>query len=161
MVKIALNIKANLDNIEELKPCGPDFRWCVQFTCSNCGEKSDKWNYISLSDQVPAEHGRDVFHFSCKCKLCSRVNTVTILGDSVKSYGVEDLEKFKRIVVFDCRGIEPSNFSAREGWIAKAIDGGKEFRDVDLSEGEWADYCDKIQQPVGIYEIEHNFERIK
>ncbi|XP_011299106.1 UPF0587 protein C1orf123 homolog [Fopius arisanus] len=161
MVKIALKIRANLENIQELRPCGADFRWCLKFTCSNCGEKSDKWNYISLSDEITADHGRDVINFSCKCKLCSRVNTMTIMGDSLGFYDVDDQGKLKKIVIFDCRGLEPSDFSPREGWIAKAIDDGKEFRDVDLSEGEWADYCDKIKQPVGIYDIEHNFERIK
>uniref|UniRef100_A0A6V7M9A8 CXXC motif containing zinc binding protein n=1 Tax=Bracon brevicornis TaxID=1563983 RepID=A0A6V7M9A8_9HYME len=161
MVKIALSIKAQLENIEELKPCGPEFRWCLKFTCSNCGEKSDKWNYLSLSDEVASEHGKDTLHFSYKCKLCSRVNTVSILEDSIKSYGADDVGTFKRIVVFDCRGIEPTDFSAREGWIAKAIENGKVFKDVDLSDNEWADYCDKINQPVGIYEIEHNFERVK
>ncbi|KAK2578576.1 hypothetical protein KPH14_012010 [Odynerus spinipes] len=58
-------------------------------------------------------------------------------------------------------GLEPCDFSAREGWIAKAANGGKEFTDVDLSEGEWVEYCDITNQPVGIYEIEFRFERVK
>lgn len=86
---------------------------------------------------------------------------MAIIEDSVGSFTMDDQGQFKTIVVFDCRGIEPSDFSAREGWVAKAMDGGKEFTDVDLSEGEWEDYCDKIMEPVGIYEIQHRFERIK
>lgn len=86
---------------------------------------------------------------------------MTILEDSVKPFLAKDQGTFKTIVVFDCRGIELKDFSAREGWIAKAINDGKEFTDVDLSEGEWADYCDKIKEPVGIYEIVHRFERMK
>ncbi|XP_034938496.1 CXXC motif containing zinc binding protein [Chelonus insularis] len=161
MVKIALRVKATLENIEELKPFGPEFRWCLKFTCSNCGEKSEKWNYVSLSDEVPAQHGKDTYHFSSKCKLCSRVNTVSIIKDSIKSYTIDDQDTFKPLVVFDCRGVEPIDFSARDGWTAKAIDGGKEFTDVDLTENSWAEYCDKIKQPVAIYEIEHTFDRVK
>lgn len=161
MVKIALQVKANLENVEELKPLGPDFRWCFKFTCSNCGEKSEKWNYLSLNDEISAQHERDTHNFSSKCKLCSRVNTVTIISESINSYTADDQNKFKTLVILDCRGIEPCDFSAREGWLAKTIDNGKTFDDVDLSEGEWADYCDKTNQPVGIYEIEHKFERIK
>lgn len=160
MVKFALNIKANLENIETLKPCGPDFNFWLKFTCSNCGEQSDKWNNISLSEEVSSDHGKDILHFSCKCKLCLRVNNLTILKDSIGSFKDDD-QGFKRIAVFDCRGLEPTDFSARDGWIAKAIDNGKEFVDVDLSDGEWVDYCDVIGQPVGVYEIESNFERIK
>lgn len=161
MVKIALQIKATLENIEEVQPSGPEFRWYLKFTCCNCGEVSEKWNYASLDESKPCARGNMVNHFVSKCKLCARENSMTILEDSVKPFLAKDQGTFKTIVVFDCRGIELKDFSAREGWIAKAINDGKEFTDVDLSEGEWADYCDKIKEPVGIYEIVHRFERMK
>lgn len=161
MVRIALQIKVTFENVQELKPSGPEFRWYLKFTCSSCGETSDKWNYASISDSIPAQHGSAVNHFVSKCKLCSRENSMKIIEDSIKSYNVNDQNKFKTIIALDCRGLEPTDFSAREGWVVKAIDGGKEFENVDLSEGEWVDYCDKINKPVGVYEIEHKFERIK
>ncbi|XP_012149328.1 CXXC motif containing zinc binding protein [Megachile rotundata] len=161
MVKIALQIKVTLENIQELRPSGPEFRWYFKFCCSNCGEVSEKWNYVSLNESIPAQRGNAVNHIVIKCKLCSRENSLTILEDSIKPYIADDQDKFQTIATFDCRGLEPTDFSAREGWIAKAIDDGKEFTDVDLSDGEWADYCDKIKEPVGIYQIEHKFARIK
>lgn len=160
MVKIALQLKATLDNIAELKPSGPEFRWYLKFTCCNCGEKSDKWNYVSLDESTKAQRGSAVNHFASKCKLCLRENTMTILEESIKPYTDADQGKFATIVAFDCRGIEPCDFSAEEGWIAKVSE-GTEFRNVDLSEGEWVEYCDKIKQPVGVFEIEHQFQRIK
>ncbi|XP_076228808.1 CXXC motif containing zinc binding protein [Nomia melanderi] len=72
-----------------------------------------------------------------------------------------DQENFQTVAAFDCRGLEPCDFSARRGWVVKAIDNGSTFTDVDLTEGEWADYCQKIEKPVSIYEIEHRFERMK
>lgn len=38
--------------------------------------------------------------------------------------------------------------------------GGTVFEkaDVDLSEGDWTDYCEKSSLPVSIMEIEHRFE---
>lgn len=161
MVKIALQFRATFLNIEELKTSGTSFRWYLKFKCCNCGEESEKWNYVSLDESIPVTKGKAVDNFVSKCKLCSRENSMAILKDSIKSFTSDDQGKFKTLVVFDCRGIEPSDFSAREGWVAKAIDNGNEFTDVDLSEGEWAEYCDKIKQPVGIFEIEHKFERIK
>ncbi|XP_033219448.1 UPF0587 protein GA18326 [Belonocnema kinseyi] len=161
MVKISLQIKATLENIEELKPSGPEFRWYLKFTCNSCGEVSQKWNYVSSDNYTPSIPNRNsVHHLTIKCKLCSRENSTTIIENSIKSYTAEDLGKFKEIVTFDCRGITPNDFSPREGWIVKTSDGGKEFRDVDLSEGEWVEYCDKTNKAVGIYEIESNFERI-
>ncbi|XP_014225921.1 UPF0587 protein C1orf123 homolog [Trichogramma pretiosum] len=162
MVKIALKLKANLENIESLCPAtSPDFRWYLKFTCNNCGEMSSKWNYASLSEETPAQRGSAVNHFVTKCKLCGRDNSLTILQETVRGIVAESCGEFRQVAVFDCRGLEPKEFSAREGWVAKAVDGGKTFNEVDLSEGEWADYCDKINQPVGVYEIEHKFERVK
>lgn len=114
-----------------------------------------------FSESTPAPRGNVVHHFVIKCKLCSRENSMTIIEDSVKSYTEEDQGKLKTIVVMDCRGLEPKEFSPRDGWVAKASNGGKTFDEVDLSDGTWADYCDKINLPVGIYDIEHSFERIK
>ncbi|XP_015587324.1 UPF0587 protein C1orf123 homolog [Cephus cinctus] len=161
MVKIALFLKANLDSIEELKPLGPDFQWCLKFKCSNCDEVLEKWQYMSLSVFTRSPRGNMVNHFVSKCKLCHRENSMTILEDTIQSYTIDDNGEFKQMVVFDCRGIEPIDFSPGEGWYARAVSEGKEFEDVDLSEGEWADYCDKTKTPCGIFEIEHKFEKVK
>ncbi|XP_043259789.1 CXXC motif containing zinc binding protein [Colletes gigas] len=161
MVKIALKIKATLQSIDEVKPSGQDFRWYLKFTCSSCGEKSEKWNYASLSESTPLQKRNAVTHFTSKCKLCSRENSMSILEDTVKSYKIEKEGEFQTIVVFDCRGFEPNDFSPRDGWIAKTENHGTTFTDVDLSEGEWSNYCVKTKQVVGIYEVEHKFERVK
>lgn len=162
MVKIALRLKANLENVESLDPSpNPDFRWYLKFACNNCGEVSSKWNYVSLVEETPAQRGSAVNHFVNKCKLCARENSLTIVPDTIGGITADSCSQFKTVLVMDCRGLEPREFSAREGWVVKAADGGKTFTDVDLGEGEWADYCDKTNQPVGVYEIEHSFERVK
>lgn len=60
----------------------------------------------------------------------------------------------KPIVSFDCRGIEPIKFQPGDGWIVKIEGSGKVFKDIDLTEKEWVEYDEKIQQSVGIYEFE-------
>ncbi|XP_014208076.1 UPF0587 protein C1orf123 homolog [Copidosoma floridanum] len=160
MVKIGLQVKANLENIESLKPQEESFKWYMKFACNNCGEVSSKWNYIMLEDEKPAQRGSGVTHYVTKCKLCARENSLTILPDTISEIKADTCDQFKTIVVFDCRGLEPKDFSAREGWIA-SVDGGTTFNNVDLSEGDWADYCDKTKQPVSISCIEHNFVRVK
>ncbi|XP_011869451.1 PREDICTED: UPF0587 protein C1orf123 homolog [Vollenhovia emeryi] len=161
MVKMALQITCRLDNVEELRPCESGFRWCLKFNCGNCGESSDKWNCPCADEPIPAQRGSGVNHFVCKCKLCSRENSMAIIEDSVQPFTARDQGEFKTIVVFDCRGLEPSDFAAREGWTVEAANGGTEFNNVDLTEGEWEDYCDKIKEPIGIYDIQHRFKRIK
>lgn len=161
MVKIGIQIKATLENIEELKASGQEFSWCLKFTCSNCGEVSGKWNDVSLSEEFKESHGKSVSHFVNKCKMCTRVNSVSILADTIKPYTSKSEGSFETIVVFDCRGMEPTDFWARGGWTAKAKENGDTFNEVDLTEGDWADYCEKTKQPVSISEIEHKFVRIK
>lgn len=42
-------------------------------------------------------------------------------------------------------------------WIVTS-GGGKKFEDVDLSEKEWCEYCEKSDASVGIYGLESKFE---
>lgn len=69
--------------------------------------------------------------------------------------------KFKGIVSFDCRGVEPTAFSPRSGWIVKSADGGQVFEDVDLSDDDWVEYDQKNKVSVGVYEFETNFIKLK
>lgn len=41
-----------------------------------------------------------------------------ILPETITSYNIEDTEKFKTIVVFDCRGYIPVEHEFTGGWIA-------------------------------------------
>ena len=63
-------------------------------------------------------------------QLCGRENSIDILADTVAKYNQEDNNKFKTIVVFDCRGLEPVEFSPRNGWRVSVDKNNK----VDLSQ---------------------------
>lgn len=112
MVKIGLQFKAFLEYVTELTAEGEDFRWYFKFKCANCGEIPDHYQYISRSESQPTKGGRGEANLVMKCKLCSRDNSIDILEDSVKSYDAADSNKFKTIVVFDCRYARPRTFLA-------------------------------------------------
>lgn len=76
-------------------------------------------------------------------------------------YTEEDSGKFKTIVVFDCRGAEPVDFSPRAGWIVHSANNGQTFDDVDLSEDDWVDFDDKNNNSVGVYEFASQFIKLK
>lgn len=61
--------------------------------------------------------------------MCSRENSIDIIKDSILPYDTS--ESFKTIVAFDCRGIEPVDFSPRVGFKAS---GEATFEDVSLTE---------------------------
>uniref|UniRef100_A0A8R1ICJ2 CXXC motif containing zinc binding protein n=1 Tax=Caenorhabditis japonica TaxID=281687 RepID=A0A8R1ICJ2_CAEJA len=96
-----------------------------------------------------------------KCKLCGRVNTLSILTDLFKSYKIEQNEKFQQIAVFDCRGLEPIDFDPRDEWTATSVETGSAFAEIDLSEKEWVDFDDKAMEAVEIGEMAVQFTTVR
>lgn len=80
---------------------------------------------------------------------------------SEAAYTADDAGKFKTIVAFDCRGVEPVEFSPRTGWLVKSADNGQAFDEVDLSEDDWVEYDNKNKVSIGIYEFESTFIKLK
>ncbi|XP_017770506.1 PREDICTED: UPF0587 protein GA18326 [Nicrophorus vespilloides] len=160
MVKISLRIKANLENISEVYTSHPEYTFLLKLKCLNCGEVSQKWQDVVESETQPTKTGKSETHYFAKCKLCSRENSLDIIEGSNGKFTLEHAGKFVNLVTFDCRGLEPVDFNPTGGWIAKT-EGGTVFEDVDLSEKEWVEYDDKLKLSVGIYELEHDFIKVK
>ena len=64
----------------------------------------------------------------------------------------------KTMLCLECRGLVPVR------WVA-GVDlqcvtaSGKRFNEVDLTDGDWADYDDEADEAVSITNAEHSFER--
>jgi len=160
MVKIALSIKAVLENVVEVKGLDDDFRYYLKLKCTSCGEVTDSWQYVCLAESVETKGGRGSASMVLKCKMCKRENHIDILKDTIKSYTIDDSESFKVVVAFECRGVEPIDYDFRSGWCVYS-DMNKIFEDVDLNEKEWYDYNDENNEPVSITEVEHQFKKLK
>ncbi|KAJ8274516.1 hypothetical protein COCON_G00091410 [Conger conger] len=143
MVKFGLQFKATLENITNLQPVGDDFRWFLKLKCGNCGEIPDKWQYVNLMDSVPLKGGGE--------------NSIDILKDTITPYNAEDSDRFKTMVQFECRGLEPVSFQPQAGFVAQGADSKTVFPEINLLEGDWTDYDEKIKESVGIYEVTHKF----
>ncbi|KAK4887751.1 hypothetical protein RN001_004022 [Aquatica leii] len=161
MVKINLQIKANLEFLEELYTSHPNFSFYFKIRCLNCGEASDKWHDVSELEKFGSENKHSESNFVAKCKLCGRENSLSIVKDSNGKFSNKHRNKFQTIVTFDCRGIEPIDFDPNSGWVAKVEDTGKLYHDIDLSEKEWVEYDSDIKQSIGIYDFEFQFVKAK
>jgi len=159
MVKIGLQISAQLENVTDLRAEGEDFRWYLKLKCSHCNEETTDFVYLSLQESQPLKGGRGSASLVLKCKLCAREHSIDILSDSLQSYTSDDVPLYKTVVVFDCRGVEPTAFEPRMGWQVKGTDSNSVFSNVDLTSLDWADYDEKSQQSVGIYELGSKFVR--
>lgn len=83
MVKIGLQIRATLENVDELETSHPNYPFFLKIKCSNCGEVSDKWHDLSESERTNEDSRNPKgFNFYMKCKLCSRENSIDIVEGS-------------------------------------------------------------------------------
>lgn len=84
MVKVALQIRATLDNVDELRTSYPDFTFYFKVKCTNCGEESDKWHDLNETDKFQEDNNSRTKGFSLymKCKMCSRENSIDIIPES-------------------------------------------------------------------------------
>ncbi|KAH8297005.1 hypothetical protein KR044_003213 [Drosophila immigrans] len=161
MVRVGLQISATLENIDKLET-DADYAFFFKLTCSNCGETSQKWHDVIESERVQQDsRNPDGFNFYMKCKMCGRENSMDVVEKSSVAYTSDDAGSFKTIVVFDCRGVEPVEFSPRSGWKVQSAENGQAFEDVDLSDDDWVEYDQKNNNSVGIYEFASKFIKLK
>ncbi|CAH0381565.1 unnamed protein product [Bemisia tabaci] len=158
MVKFNLMVKADLEQISEVYP-NDNFDWVVKVKCTGCNTDSEKWHDINEKNEITSDSkNKGTFHFSFKCKFCSRVGYLAISHEGAKKLTAEE-KNFVPLIAFDCRGLEPIDFQPAVGWVAVSDEGTK-FQDVSLADGEWCDYDEALGSPVGIYNIEHKFTRV-
>ncbi|GLJ21469.1 hypothetical protein SUGI_0396170 [Cryptomeria japonica] len=161
MVQFLLEIKAELENLTNFEPQGgcndPDFSYYFKLKCGNCGEVSQKETCVTLSEMVELPKGRGSAHLVQKCKFCSREGSVLMIGGRGRPYTIEDSENqaFVPIMLFDVRGYEPVDFVFKDGWKAVSISGTK-YNDINFLEGDFVEYDEKGQCPVGISEVKSN-----
>lgn len=79
MVKISLQINANLEQVEELYTSHPDYSFLLKIKCLSCGECPDTWHDVLESKTFPSKTGKSDTHYSAKCKLCGRENSLSII----------------------------------------------------------------------------------
>ncbi|KAK8918229.1 hypothetical protein KSP39_PZI022074 [Platanthera zijinensis] len=165
MVYYLLSIAADLDNLTDLQPRGgcddPTYPYYFKVKCEGCGETSLKESCVMLSEQVPLSTGKGVAHLVQKCKLCGREGNVQMITGHGQPLTLQQSqrEEYGKLMIFDSRGFEPTDFSFADGWKAQSI-AGTSF-DVDLSTGEFAEYDDKGKHPVGIVNVRAKFSIVR
>eukprot|EP00850_Spirogloea_muscicola_P008341 SM000044S15988 [mRNA] locus=s44:420753:421610:+ [translate_table: standard] len=167
MVLLLLRIRAELENVTDLQPEeGHTFR--VKVRCSSCNEESDKESMLTageeygtrLSASAPRQsRAVGATNLIQKCKFCGRTGTISILDGRGRPLTAEDSEagRFVPVLGMDCRGIQPVQFIPGDGWEAKGAESGTTFANIDLSDGDWSEYDEKLQLPVGISNVQHEF----
>uniref|UniRef100_A0A0E0C3M9 Uncharacterized protein n=1 Tax=Oryza meridionalis TaxID=40149 RepID=A0A0E0C3M9_9ORYZ len=143
MVYYALYWWADLDNLTNLQPrygCDdPTYPYYFKLRCENCGEVSAKATCVSLGEVVDLPNGRNTANLVQKCKLCGRDASIVMIPGQGTPLTMEQSQKGDRT----CLMLEGTSF------------------DIDCSEGEFADYDEKGECPVGVGKLRSEFRVVK
>ncbi|KAI7899986.1 uncharacterized protein BX663DRAFT_488735 [Cokeromyces recurvatus] len=161
MVKLGLYLKADLENVTGLSPVD-NYEWHFKIECTSCHEVDESWISFNQQDEYEMNSSRGSANLVMRCKFCKRDMSAQFEPSfKVKGYEIEKNGEFQQIAQFDCRGLELVDFQPRESWTAKGAESDTIFEDIDLTEGEWAEYDEKSGEPVGISNIEVQFKKEK
>ncbi|GAA5830631.1 hypothetical protein JCM11251_002539 [Rhodosporidiobolus azoricus] len=76
MVKLALQIKATLENITDLKPLGEDFGWQIKAQCQSCREEHPNWMTVDATETREISGSRGEANLVWRCQMCKREHTI-------------------------------------------------------------------------------------
>ncbi|CAI2381229.1 unnamed protein product [Moneuplotes crassus] len=155
MGKTKLYVSCRLENVDNLRLPGDD-DWYFILQCGNCGMNTDTEVYFNPVEEIEMEGSRGSANYIAKCKSCERKGSISFIKTA--PYLMKDNEEPQMIAEFECRGWELAEFCPKGGYICQSTESETVFDDVDLQEGDWAEYDDEGDVPVGIYDFKGYFE---
>ncbi|KAK2812919.1 hypothetical protein FQN50_000940 [Emmonsiellopsis sp. PD_5] len=156
----SLVLSAELEGVTDLRPKDTEeapYYYTFKVQCTSCREVHPNWVGINRFEKLEIPGSRGEANFVWKCRLCSRTHSASITT-SPSSYDASQ-KKGQKIIEFDCRGLEFTEFKADGEWEAKGLETTTKFSSIDLSEGEWYDYDEKAGGEVSIQEVNWEIRR--
>ncbi|TQN73271.1 UPF0587 protein [Colletotrichum shisoi] len=157
----ALALTAEVNGVTNLRPDdseGNPFWYTFKVQCTSCREVHDKPVSVSRFDNNDMSGSRGEANFVWKCKNCKRESSATIKA-APASYAQGEPAKQQKLLEFDCRGLEFTEFIPEGEWLAEGLDSGSKFSAIDLTEGEWYDYDEKAGEEVSIKDLKWEIKR--
>ncbi|KAK1999763.1 DUF866-domain-containing protein [Colletotrichum falcatum] len=157
----ALALTAELTGVTNLRPDdseGNPFWYTFKVQCTSCREVHDKPVGVSRFDDNEMSGSRGEANFVWRCKNCKRESSASIKA-APAPYSQGEPAKQQKLLEFDCRGLEFTEFVPEGEWLAEGIDSGSKFSAIDLTDGEWYDYDEKAGEEVSIKDLKWEIKR--
>ncbi|KAJ3194849.1 hypothetical protein HK101_001740, partial [Irineochytrium annulatum] len=71
MPKFVLSVKADLENVTNLRPKDEDYDWSFKIKCSKCNEVDDGFVVFNAVEEEEIPNSRGTANLIMKCKFCS------------------------------------------------------------------------------------------
>ncbi|KAA1106341.1 hypothetical protein PGT21_033550 [Puccinia graminis f. sp. tritici] len=165
MVKLNVNLKAELDNLTDLQVEDPmNYQYFFKVKCSNCHEIHNNWVGISRSEEYPLSGSKGSANFVWKCQLCQREASASFIDLKAKAFPMytktqSQEHKAQAICTVECRGCEFVEYDIRGSWTCKGAESGTEFQGIEFDDGEWHDYDEKSGLPVSVTNVKTEIVR--
>ncbi|KAF1939383.1 hypothetical protein EJ02DRAFT_257571 [Clathrospora elynae] len=158
---LALALKAELNGVTDLRPNDTEdspFFYTFRVQCTSCRETHPNDVSVSRFEQNEVSGSKGEANFVWRCKNCKREHSANIKAPPA-TYPQSDPPKKINILEFDCRGLEFTEFKAEGEFLATGTDSGTKFSGIELPDGEWYDYDEKVGEEVSITGVEWEIRR--
>ncbi|MCJ1311954.1 hypothetical protein MMC25_005628 [Agyrium rufum] len=158
---LALVLTADLEGVTDLAPIDTEehrYYYTFKVQCTSCRETHPNLVSVSRFEVNEVSGSRGEANFVWKCKACKRESTAQIKAAPI-AYTFTSPPKPQKILEFDCRGLEFTEFKADGEWGAKGLDSTTRWTGIDLQEGEWYDYDEKAGAEVSIKDVKWEIKR--
>ncbi|KAI8926889.1 hypothetical protein BC831DRAFT_454810 [Entophlyctis helioformis] len=152
--------QAEVVGLTDLVPANPlDYPWEFKFECTSCHEKHDSQVSVNARDQVEVPGGRGSANLNMRCKFCKRDGNVSLDMATLKPYPADKSGKMAPLLKLECRGWEPVEWIPLAPFQAVGVESNTKFKEIDLTDREWADYDEKAGESVSVLDVETKIER--
>ena len=114
---------------------------------------------MSRADVIPLEGSKGDANYVMKwpgSKVQAYIKIIDLKNVS-GSYGAESTGEWTAVLGLECRGLEPLKCTLERDFVAESS-GGHYFEEVDLSEGDWAEYDEENDMSVSVMNVETKIE---
>ncbi|KAL8365519.1 hypothetical protein RB595_004372 [Gaeumannomyces hyphopodioides] len=157
----ALSLTAEMQGVTNLRPSDTEdspFWYTFKVQCTSCRETHANWVGVSRFEANEMSGSRGEANFVWKCKNCKRESSASIKA-APTAYEASEPAKPRKILEFDCRGLEFTEFKPEGNWMAEGAESGTKFTEIDLTEGEWFEYDEKAGDEVSIKDLKWDIQR--
>ncbi|KAF5970641.1 DUF866 domain-containing protein [Fusarium coicis] len=157
----ALYLTADLQGVTNLRPDDTQdnpFWYMFKVQCTSCRETHANHVGVNRFDTNEMSGSRGEANFVWKCKNCKRESSASVKAGPFP-YEQTEPAKPQKILEFDCRGLEFTEFKAEGEWLAEGAETGTKFTGIDLEEGEWFEYDEKSNEEVSINDVKWEVRR--
>ncbi|KAK3304379.1 uncharacterized protein B0T15DRAFT_239521 [Chaetomium strumarium] len=157
----ALTLTAELAGVTNLRPKDNQeapFHYTFKVQCTSCRETHPNPVTVTRFETNEMSGSRGEANFVWKCKNCKRESSASIKA-APTPYEQAEPPKAQRILEFDCRGLEFTEFLPEGEWLVDGVESNTKFEGIELAEGEWFDYDEKAGEEVSIKEVKWDIVR--